>query len=166
MDKDREKTLFNDLKPWFQILSVKFLAKFSGFNIFCWEFNYPGWVCSCQNHCDQQESVFPKWLMIPQPTSVQVNKSDWIRTSSTVIMFLGIGYLIGSIHSSLEGRTREERDSRGRRKYKLHCWSTMSWREPGQNSHHIWILINQVSQEPQDQNGLKVMRPPFKVVSR
>ena len=30
MDKDREKTLFNDLKPWFQILSVKFLAKFSG----------------------------------------------------------------------------------------------------------------------------------------
>jgi len=35
--------------------------------------------------------------------------------------FLGIGYLIGSIHSSLEGKTREERDSRGRRRYKLHC---------------------------------------------
>lgn len=115
---------------------------------------------------DHIQMCFSKWLMIPQSTSVQVNKSDWIRTPSTVITFsgnLGI-WLAQSIVALREEQERKEiQGAEG---------NTNSTADPpchGGNltePHHIWILISQVSQEPQDQNGLKVMRPPFKVVSR
>ena len=75
MDKDREKTLFNDLKPWFQILSVKFLAKFSGFNIFCWEFNYPGCLQLPKSLWPTNKRVFLNWLIFIAINNMELSKT-------------------------------------------------------------------------------------------